>query len=288
LFLLNPAIAGTSQYGILNVTSRQQWAGWNGAPASQSVTYHTRWSKAKDRFNPLGFINKGKNIYSKVGAGGGFFHESYGVFNLTGIHLDYSYHVFSRKGRLSFGLAPSVFQIGSSSIILADPKDPYLDNPVKSFFVDANAGVHYFTKEWYAGLSLVQLLNSSVTFGNYGYPGLEEPGLNPDLARSVYAYGGYFLTLDRNKTLKLEPMGVIKYNMVGGFNFDVSAAVHLKDMFHAGLSYSLKNGIAVFTGVKLDNLSFRYILEIPVSADVPNRFTSHLIQLSMNLGQPID
>jgi hypothetical protein len=83
-------------------------------------------------------------------------------------------------------------------------------------------------------------------------------------------------------------MGVIKYNMVDGFNFDVSAAVHLKDMFHAGLSYSLKNGIAVFTGVKLDNLSFRYILEIPVSADVPTRFTSHLIQLSMNLGQPID
>jgi type IX secretion system PorP/SprF family membrane protein len=252
------------------------------------VTYHTKWSKANERFNPLGFVNKGKNTYSKVGAGLGLFHESFGVFQLTGIHLDYSYHVFSSKGRISFGLAPSVFQIGSSTLILTDPNDPYLENPVKSYFVDFNAGVHYFNKTGYAGLSLVQLFNSSVHFGNYGFPGAEDPSGNPDLARSVYAYGGYFFTLNREINLKLEPMGVVKLNAVNGFNFDLVTTVHLRDMFLAGASYSLKRGLSIFTGVKLDNISFRYLIEIPVSADVPNRFTSHNIQLSVNLGQPID
>jgi type IX secretion system PorP/SprF family membrane protein len=288
LLLLNPAVAGTGQYGTLAINSRQQWVGWDGAPSSQSVTYHTKLAKAKDRFTPLGFINKGKNTYSKVGIGGGFFHESYGVFNLTGIHLDYSYHLFLSKGRLSFGLSPSFFQIGSKSIIMADPNDPYLDNPIKAYIIDFNAGVHYFTKEYFGGFSLVQLFNSSVRFGNYGYPGTEDPSDNPDLARSMYAYGGYFFTLNRSINLIVEPMALVKFNASGGFLFDLTTTVHLHDMFLAGLSYRWQQGFSVFAGVKIDNLSFRYLFEIPISTDVPNRFSSHLIQLSINLGQPID
>jgi type IX secretion system PorP/SprF family membrane protein len=288
LLLLNPAIAGTGQYGTLTATSRQQWAGWNGAPASQSVTFHTKWAKADNRFNPLGFVNKGKNTYSKVGVGGGFFHESYGVFNLTGVHLNYAYHVFSRKGRLSFGLSPSLYQIGTSTLILTDPNDPYLQNPIRSYFVDFNAGVHYFTKEWYAGMSLIQLANSTINFGSYGFPGVEDASLNPDLARSIYAYGGYFFELNRSLKLKIEPMGVIKYNPVTGIRFDASTTVHLLDRFLGGVSYSFKRGLSVFTGVKLDNLSFRYLFEVPVSAEVPNRYTTHHIQLSVNIGEALE
>ncbi len=288
LFLLNPAVAGTGQFGTLTVASRQQWAGWNGAPASQSVTYHTKLAKSDDRFNPLGFINKGKNAYSKVGGGVGFFHESYGVFNLTGGHLDYSYHVFLNKGRLSFGLGPSFYHIGTSSLIMADPNDPYLENPVRSNFIDVNAGAHFFNRDFYAGISLVQLLNAVVKFGNYGYPGAENPPENPDLARSLYAYGGYYFVLNKGINLKLEPMGLVKFNGSDGFRFDVSGTVHLRDMFNAGVAYAYKRGMSVFVGARLDNLSFRYIFEVPVTNDIPSRFTSHLIQLSMNVGQPLD
>ncbi|MCX6226450.1 MAG: PorP/SprF family type IX secretion system membrane protein [Bacteroidia bacterium] len=288
LFLLNPAIAGTGQYGTLVANSRQQWSGWDGAPASQSVTYHTKWVPAKSRFTPQGFINKGKYTYSNVGVGGGFFHDSYGVFHLTGLHLDYSYHLYLNKGRLSFGLSPTFFQVGSSRIVLADPQDPYLNNPNKSFFIDFNAGVHYFNKEGYAGFSLIQLANSSVKFGNYGFPGTEKPSLNPDLARSAYAYGGYFFTLNRSMNLKIEPMALIKLNQRNGFLFDVSTTVHLRDMFNAGVSYRLKEDFSVFVGVRLDNLSFRYLFAIPVSADIPKGFSSHMIQLGINIGQPIN
>ncbi len=288
LFLLNPAVAGTGQFGSLTVASRQQWAGWSGAPASQSITYHTKFARANDRFNPLGFINKGKNSYSKVGAGAGFFHESYGVFNLTGMHLDYSYHVFLTKGRLSFGLGPTLYHIGTSSVTMTDPGDPWLDNPVRSNFFDANAGAHYFSKTWYGGISLVQLLNGVVRFGNYGYPGTESPSLNPDLARSVYAYGGYYFTVNRSLNLKVEPMALIKLNAVDGFRFDISGTVHLRDLLSGGLSYAYKRGVSAFLGARLDNLSFRYIFEIPFTGDIPARYSSHLIQLSINIGQPLD
>jgi type IX secretion system PorP/SprF family membrane protein len=288
LFLLNPAIAGTGRYGTLSIHSRQQWVGWDGAPASQSVTFHTKWAKSKARFTPTGFLNKGINTYSNVGAGGGFFHDSYGVFNLTGLHLDYSYHLSLGKGRLSLGLAPLFFQIGSTTVVLAKPNDPYLNNPNKSYFIDFNAGAHYFSKVGYAGFSLVQLFNSSVKLGAYGYPGTEDPSLNPALARSVYAYGGYFFVLNQSMNLKIEPMGVVKLNARTGFRFDVGTTVHLRDMFNAGISYRWKENLSVFAGVRLDNLSFRYQFEIPLSTDLSGAFTSHMIQLAINLGQPID
>lgn len=287
-FLLNPAIAGTSKYGTLAVNTRQQWTGWDGSPSSQSVTYHSKWSKAKNRFTPLGFINKGKNTFSNVGVGGGFFHESYGVFHLTGLHLDYSYHLYLPGGRLSFGLSPSFFQIGTGSIVFADPQDPYLNNQNKSYFVDFNAGAHYFNKQAYAGISLVQLFNSAVKFGNYGYPGNEDPSLNPDLARSAYAYGGYFFTLNSSMNLKVEPMALVKFNQRSGVHLDAGTTVHLRDMFNAGVSYRWKEHLSFFIGVKLDNLSFRYLFEIPVATDLPKGFTSHMIQLGINIGQPVE
>lgn len=288
LFLLNPAVAGTGRYGTLVVNSRQQWSGWDGAPASQSVTFHTKWLKADSRFTPLGFVNKGKNTFSKVGVGGGFFHDSYGVFQLTGLHLDYAYHLFLSKGRLSFGLSPSVFQIGTTSILLPDPNDPYLENPNRSYFVDFNAGVHFFNEKMQAGFSLVQLANSSIKFGNYGFPGNEEPSLNPDLARSAYAYGSYFFMLNEAIRLKVEPMVLVKFNSVRGFSADATTTVHLQDQFQAGISYRLREGLSVFTGVRLDNVSFRYHFLVPVSSEVPNRFISHMIQLAVNIGQPLD
>jgi type IX secretion system PorP/SprF family membrane protein len=287
LFLINPAVAGTGQYGNLSVFSRQQWTGWDGAPASQSVTFQTKYSKIESLFTPTGFINRGKNSFSRVGMGGGLFHESYGVFNLTGIHFDYSYHVVVKKGRLSFGLSPSIFQLGTSTIILADPNDPYLEHPVKSYFLDFNAGVHYFDKLKYAGFSVVQLFNSRVKFGNYGFPDIENPAMNPDLSRSAYAYGGYYFLFRQVPGIKVEPMAVVKFNTINGLRFDVSTTIHLLDKFLAGVSYSYKNGIFVFTGVRFDNLSLRYLFEIPISNDIRNQFTSHTIQLSLNIGQPI-
>jgi hypothetical protein len=171
--------------------------------------------------------------------------------------------------------------------VLADPNDPWLENPNRSYFVDFNAGAHYFTQHGYVGASLVQLFNSSVKFGVYG-PKNEDPSLNPDLARSAYLYGGYFFLINREQNLKIEPMGLIKINGREGFRFDVSTTVHLREMFLAGLSYRWKEAMSVFMGVRLDNLALRYQFDIPITTDVPGRFSSHTIQLMVNIGQPID
>jgi len=292
MFQMNPAIAGTERYAPLTFNAHQQWMGWNGAPASQNVTFHSRLRSKGLFFTPQGFRNKGKNSFGKVGLGGGFYNYSYGNVGHTGFHLDYAYHVFLGKGRLAFGLAPTFTQFRIDKfrgLTFPDPNtpDPVLnDSTVSLVFIDATAGMHYYSEDGYAGLSVVQLFGSSVRIGNYAFPQEEDPALNPDFARSVYIYGGYYIRPSRE--LMIEPMLLAKYNMRSGMRFDVNTWVHLKESLMVGAGYRWKEGFNILMGIRLDNFAARYQFEIPLTSQVPGRFTSHMIQLTFNLGQPIE
>ena len=292
LYQLNPAVAGTERYAPLTFNTHQQWLGWEGAPAAQSLTFHTRLRAKGLFFTPQGFRNKGKNSFGKVGLGGGLFNYSYGSVSHTGIHLDYAYHVITRNGRLAFGLAPTFYQYRlnkSGNLVFPDPNTPDEElngSNESALFVDFNAGVHYYGKEGYAGLSMIQLLGSAIRFGQYKFPENEGPSLNPDLASTVYAYGGYFFPINRD--MKIEAMLLGKYNFQSGFRFDIHTAFLLKEILQTGLGYRWKEGFTVQAGIRLDNLEIFYLFEIPLTSKVPAGFTSHMIQVRFYLGQPIE
>lgn len=291
-FLSNPAIAGTERYMPLRITTRQQWIGINNGPATQAVSLHKRFRAKNIRFTPRGFINKGKNSFGKVGVGGSVFNYSYGPIKHTGISLAYAYHVFVGRGRLAFGLSPMAFQysINKTGLTLpdADVVDEAISNdPFESLiFLDASAGMHYYDESMYAGLSVIQLLNSSVVFGDLSYNSEDNMSQNPDLARSVYAYWGSFFDVTRD--IQLEPSVWLRYNEQKGTGFDVNAIFHIREMFQAGLSFRYKQGAGLIAGVTLDNLKIRYLFEAPFTADIPARYTTHQIMVNFNLGEPID
>lgn len=291
-FQTNPAIAGTERYMPLRISTRQQWIGINKAPSTQSITLHRRLRANGIRFTPRGFINRGKNSFGKVGIGGGIFNYSYGAVNHTGFSLTYAYHAFVGKGRLAFGLSPVFIQysLNKTGFILPDGTntDPLIANdPNESLiFLDANAGMHYYDKNGYAGLSVIQLLNSGVQFGNLSYDSEDQMSDNPDLAGTVYAYYGTYLNFSRD--FMLEPSLWLKYNMQSGPRFDVNAIFHVRDILQAGLSYRFQESLGAIIGVRLDNLQIRYMFEAPFSSKIPNRYTSHQIMINFNLGQPLD
>ena len=291
-FMANPAIAGTERYMPLRLTTKQQWIGLNKAPSTQSITLHRRLRASKIRFTPRGFINKGKNSFGKIGLGGSIFNYSYGAINHTGFSLTYAYHAFVGKGRLAFGLSPVFFQysLNKTGFILPDGNntDPLVANsPSESLLLlDANFGMHYYDENGYAGLSIVQLLNSGVQFGQLSFDSEDQMNLNPDLARTIYAYYGSYYKISRD--FMLEPSLWVKYNMESGARFDVNTIFHLQDAFQAGLSYRFQESIGIIAGVRLDNLQIRYMFEAPFGSKVPNRYTSHQIMINFNLGEPID
>ncbi|MCX6224433.1 MAG: type IX secretion system membrane protein PorP/SprF [Bacteroidia bacterium] len=280
-FLTNPAFAGIDTKAPLSISARQQWLGIKGAPSWQSATYHSSLNAQKQRFNPLGFVNKGENSFGNVGVGGGLFNVKYGAISQIGLHLDYAYHVYIGKGRLSFGLAPLYQQliINKSGFIPPDGAvpDPLIDGAVREILhkIDINAGVHYFSDFIFAGFSVVQLFNSSVTFGKLSFT--TDSDKNSYLARSLYLYGGITPVLSKNITL--EPSVLMKYNGQSGFDFQVHLRTTIYENFQAGLLYHFKESAGFFAGVRVGDLIFRYQFELPLGTAVLTRFTTNQVMV---------
>jgi type IX secretion system PorP/SprF family membrane protein len=295
-FQVNPAVAGVIRYDPLVINARQQGLQWEHAPSSQSVTYQGKLFKEKDYFNNKGFLNRGENAFGKLGFGIGLFNYSYGSVHQTGFHLDYSYHIFIGGGRLCFGLSPVFLQFRAnlsddSFTFDENPDDLWLpqgNDPIKVSFLDFNAGVHYYSETVTLGFSCIQMFNSSIHLkGQYGFPTLGKPMLNPDLSRSFYGYGAYLINI--NRSFQVEPMLMLKYNAntINKIRFDLTATAYILNHFESGVTFKWSDGVAAFMGVRLNKVQVRYLFEYPLSGRTPRSFTSHMIQVGFNFGQRI-
>jgi len=52
-YLLNPAVAGSYDYIPVNLSVRQQWVGFDGAPSSQAISLHYSWNSLCADLNHL-------------------------------------------------------------------------------------------------------------------------------------------------------------------------------------------------------------------------------------------
>jgi type IX secretion system PorP/SprF family membrane protein len=85
--IINPAICGTKDYNRIDLVSRSQWAGFEGAPKTQLLSYQR---------------SQGKNM----GIGGSIFNDETGPSKRTGVQLSYAYNfLISDNYTLSLGLA---------------------------------------------------------------------------------------------------------------------------------------------------------------------------------------
>jgi type IX secretion system PorP/SprF family membrane protein len=80
-FLVNPANAGSDGFTSYNITAREQWVGYSGAPRTYSVSWQTRVLKRKYRLKQNIFDQK---VYvpkteGKVGLGGYVFSDRNGL-----------------------------------------------------------------------------------------------------------------------------------------------------------------------------------------------------------------
>ncbi len=290
-FQVNPGIAGTERYTPITVSTRQQWVGFADAPTTRAISFHSMVRNKNARFTPRGFVNKGDKSFGNIGYGASVFNYSYGAISHTGINLVYAYHVFLGEGRMGFGIAPSFYQfsLNKSGFTLPDGADydPLIDNGVNEsiLLLDANVGMHYYDEYNYAGFSIIQLLKSTVQFGSFSFISEDRINMNPDLARTLYAYYGRNLIF--SKDLIVEPSIYLKFNDQTGASFHLNTVVHLLGSLSTGLTYRYKESMGLLAGIKLDNLEIRYMFEAPVTSQMPLGFTTHQIMVRFIAGKPI-
>ncbi len=188
-FLLNPAAAGSEGYTAVNLTAREQWIGLQNGPGTYALSFQTRILK-NSYISRTSAVKKRQRRGSRsgnVGVGGYLFNDRNGAVERIGFKGTYAYHINLQQSQLSFGLSFVAYQfrLDEDLIHLADPGDALWLEAHKSVFIpDADAGVFYSARNYWAGFSVDQLFESVLKIGDSGYDRYK-------MERNYYLMGGY-------------------------------------------------------------------------------------------------
>ena len=270
-FLLNPATAGSEGYTAVNITAREQWIGFRDGPGTYALSFQTRILK-KSYISKSASVKRRKRSGSRsgnVGVGGYIFNDRNGATERIGLKGTYAYHLNLQQSQLSFGLSFVAYQfrIDDDMITLEDPGDDLWLGAHKSVFIpDADFGVYYTARDYYAGFSVDQMFESVLKIGDSGYDRYK-------MERNYYLMGGYDYEIRRD--IVLNPSTLLKFAENGKFQADITGKVIYQQSFWGGLTYRTGHAIIVLAGVSVDKLIFGYAFDIGLNSIMRHSYGTH-------------
>jgi type IX secretion system PorP/SprF family membrane protein len=269
-FLINPAHAGSDGYTSLNLTAREQWVGYSGAPRTYSLSWQTRILK-----KPLQIKRKsGRRTSYKpkgdgnVGLGAYIFSDRNGLIQRTGFQTTYSYHMWvQQQTQLSLGLAFTGYHfiISADEASFEDSNEPWLtDNLRRGVFVpDADFGIYLLNPKYDFGISVQQLFGAAAKIGEDAYNKFK-------MNRHLYAFGSYYFDI-RHKQ-ELEPTVLVKVSEELRPQADLGLTYIYDQSFWTGLTYRTGGGL-------IANIRMKYA---PKKADNTAMFFGYAVDFTLN------
>jgi type IX secretion system PorP/SprF family membrane protein len=282
-FLFNPAIAGSEGYTSFNLTSRLQWLGISDAPRTYSISFQTRLLKRS-------YILKRNSVKQKtdfqptrsgrVGIGAAVITDQTGAFNRTGMQFTYAYHIFMDNSQLSFGLTGNLYQYKYSLTAeqFANPTAvsgllTVLNKPY--YIADANFGTYYLTENYYAGISVENIMQSALRLGNILMA-------DSKLLRTYYLTGAYRIKYSHD--FDLEPSFLGKFNERIAFIGDFGCKLYYKENYWFGLSVRTNKDFIAMLGVRYNKLFIGYAFDYGISNLTTYTTGSHELMLALKFG----
>lgn len=152
----NPAAAGSQNMPVLTAFHRQQWSGLEGAPSTQSLSFHA----------PL--------FAERVGLGLTLLNDRIGFFNGTYVNLAYAYRIALGKGKLAIGMHGSYLHFRAdwaAAQTVGGRPDPTAGTERLTPVFNAGAGVYYESAHFFAGAAVPQALEKGLTAQSAGLTG---------------------------------------------------------------------------------------------------------------------
>lgn len=280
-FLLNPAVAGTSGFTTISLTAREQWVGFKGTPKTHSITIDSKLFPDSYILKniPIRKNEKKSTRAGKIGVGAHIYNDHNGPIDRTGIEGAYAYHVELDKILVSMGVSINFFQmhLSKEKLIMSDEDyDDLIDGGKKSLYIpDANIGIFAISKNYYAGLSMMNAFQSSVQFGNSSLD-------NYRLKRQYNLMGGYEYQLNEN--LYLQPSLLFKVPEGSKAQLDVQMRVNIRKEFWAGMTFRTGSAMCVFGGAKIDRYYIGYAYDYNFNSLMNHTYGSHEIMAAVKLG----
>ncbi|MBP7407477.1 MAG: type IX secretion system membrane protein PorP/SprF [Flavobacteriales bacterium] len=264
--VINPAYAGSRDALTGNLTHRQQWVGFEGAPITQTISIHS----------PVG--------RTKMGLGLLLYNDRIGVSNETGVFGNYAYRVRMGEGKLSLGLGAgfTVLRANWADVALQQDNDQvFSGNTQAAIRPNFSTGAFYYTKTWFVGISMPFLLVHRYDVSDVGFRFDQER-----LDAQPMLTGGYVLELTED--LKLKPSALLRYRLESGMQVDLSSNLIIKDKVWAGISY--RTGDAIIGMVEVlptPQWRFGYAYDLGLSAIRPYHSGSHELLVQYEFGYRI-
>ncbi len=281
-FLINPAVAGSDGYTSWNLTAREQWVGYSGAPRTFSFSGQTRLLK---RSYILKQSSTKKQVFrpksdGKVGLGGYLFSDRNGLITRTGMQGSYAYHLWLHNStQLSLGLSFTGYhyKIDEKQINFEDPNEPWMNNELRRgiFVPDAAFGIYLLNAKYNAGFSTEQLFRGSAKIGSDAYKYFS-------MDRHYYLFGSYYFEL--NSMTELEPSILLMMSDQLKPQADIGVTFIYNKGFWAGLAYRTNAAIIANVGVKHNSIFIGYAFDFTLQEIQRITYGTHEITLAMKLG----
>ncbi|MDG1039448.1 MAG: type IX secretion system membrane protein PorP/SprF [Polaribacter sp.] len=232
----NPGYAGSRGSTSIFLSQRSQWVGFEGAPTTNSLSYHT----------PIGSSN--------VGIGLSFTNDAIGpvVENQFSVDVSYSLRT-SPDYKLAFGfrLSAHMLNIDFMKLNVFNPGDVLAQNNINNrLSPNVGVGLFWYSDKSYLGFSIPNLL--------------ETRHINKDLNSSVSSVSKerlhYHLTagyvFDINESILFKPAILTKIVSGAPLQVDISSNFQLYDKFTLGASYRLDAAVSFLAGFQLNQSWF--------------------------------
>jgi type IX secretion system PorP/SprF family membrane protein len=258
---INPAYAGSHDMLSVSLSHRNQWIGFEGAPV----------------YNILGIHTPFKN--TKTGLGLLVMNESIGLRKYTGIYVNYAYRLALGRGKLALGLKAGLATGKFEPIDLGDDI-VFSENSNSYLLPNFGIGVYYYSKKFYAGLSVPLLL---------GYRTTETGVVTAYHDFNKYEY--YFtagVNIDIAPNWQIQPSGLVECDKAGGIIADGGLGLLYRDALRVGASYRSKQAIVMLIDCKINfQLKVGFAYDYGISELNSYNRSSFEIVLEYNFGYKI-
>jgi type IX secretion system PorP/SprF family membrane protein len=211
--VVNPAYAGSQGTLSIGLLGRTQWVNLSGSPKTITAAIHA----------PVG-----KN----VGLGFSVIADKIGPVSEQNAYADFSYTIeTSEEGRLAFGVKGGfTFQaIDFLKLSIKDQDDPLFSENLNQTFPNFGTGLLYYTDNFYAGISMPNMLESRHFE--------KKSGIITKASEKMH----YFITtgyvFDISQDLRLKPSIMLKAVSAAPLSIDLSVNALILDVFELGLSW---------------------------------------------------
>jgi len=260
---INPAYAGSRETFSLVGLHRTQWAGFPGAPTTQTLSVHS----------PL------RN--EKIGLGFSFINDELGFENFVYMYGDFSYTIhLNEVSKLAFGINAGFTSFSvDNELYTLNTNDQLVGRIENRWIPNIGAGVMWMWERGYLGLSAPRLINNNYTKDG-SYKALERV--------SYYFTGGYVFNL--GYTTKFKPSFMLKATNGATLSVDVSTNFLFYDRLWLGAAYRFNNTAGAL-GFMADFQILRdwrigYTFELPTSEIRPYSNGTHEILLMYEVFNP--